>query len=145
MRISLFIIFVFLINVTAQTDWVRWEKAKVDYSINLGGKDKSDQGDSSSSSLTILKDGYSFFISDLDGDNCPFYPTCSSFFVESVSETNIVKGTLMFADRFTRDSNLFKTHEHYPIHISGKFYDPTFNYLLQDSSIIYHSREQIVK
>ena len=142
MRISLFIIVVLTINVAAQTDWNRWKKAEVDYSIKLVGTDRED---SSSSTLTILEDGYSFLISDLDGDNCPFYPTCSSFFVESVSETNIVKGTLMFADRFTRDSNLFKTHEHYPTHVSGKFYDPTYNYLLMDSSIIYHSREKFVK
>ena len=142
MRITLFIILVFTNIVSAQTDWIRWEKAEVDYSIEVDGADK--HGDSSST-MSILKDGYSFLISDLDGDNCPFYPTCSSFYVESVSQTNIVKGTLMFADRFTRDSNLFKTHEHYPIHVSGKLYDPTDNYQLEDSTIIFYSREKLVK
>ena len=48
---------------------------------------------------------YWILISDVDGDNCPFSPSCSSFFVESVKETNIFQGTLMFADRLTRDTN----------------------------------------
>jgi putative component of membrane protein insertase Oxa1/YidC/SpoIIIJ protein YidD len=142
MRIILLIIIVFTSFVTAQTDWNRWVKAEVDYSIKLDGVDK--HGDSSST-MSILKDGYSFLISDLDGDNCPFYPTCSSFYVQSVSQTNIIKGTLMFADRFTRDSNLFKTNEHYPIHVSGKLYDPSYNYQLEDSTIIFYSREKLVK
>ena len=145
MRIVVFIIIVFSNIITAQTDWNRWQKADVDYSIKLDGAEDNHKHESSSSSLSILKDGYSFLISDLDGDNCPFYPTCSSFYVESVSQTNIIKGTLMFADRFTRDSNLFKSHVHYPTHVSGKLYDPTYNYQLKDSIIIYYSREKLVK
>ncbi len=129
----------------AQTDWKRWQKVDVSYSIKSNELEESHDHKKSSSTLSILKDGYSFFISDLDGDNCPFYPTCSSFFVESVRETNIIKGTLMFADRFTRDSNLFKTREHYATHISGKFYDPIKNYLLTDSTIIYSSRDELIK
>ncbi|MBU0475828.1 MAG: membrane protein insertion efficiency factor YidD [Bacteroidetes bacterium] len=95
--------------------------------------------------MSFMQQSYSFLISDLDGDNCPFYPTCSSFFVQSVNETNIIKGTLMFADRFTRDSNIFKSRSHYPKHISGKLFDPIQNYLLTDSTIIFHSREKTVK
>lgn len=145
MRIVVFIIIVFSNIITAQTDLNRWQKADVDYSIKLDRTDENHKHESSSSSLSILKDGYSFLISDLDGDNCPFYPTCSSFYVESVSQTNIIKGTLMFADRFTRDSNLFKSRKHYPIHAAGKLYDPTYNYQLKDSTIIYYSREKLVK
>jgi len=141
MRIVVFIFFFANISI-AQTDWSRWQKAEVNYSTEVKGNHNHG---SSYTYLSILKDGYSFIISDLDGDNCPFYPTCSSFFVESVSETNFIKGTLMFADRFTRDSNLFKTHEHYPVHSSGRLYDPTHNYKLNDSSVIFYSREEIVK
>jgi len=143
MRILVFI-FLFANIVIAQTDWNRWQKAEVNYSTDVKGNKENHNHESSSSSLSILKDGYSFLISDLDGDNCPFYPTCSTFFVESVSETNFIKGTLMFADRFTRDSNLFKTREHYPTHISGRLFDPIANYLLTDSTTIYYSREKIV-
>jgi putative component of membrane protein insertase Oxa1/YidC/SpoIIIJ protein YidD len=129
----------------AQVDWSRWEKAEVDYPYTATEVGNNFYQKNSATILGTLKSGYAFFISDLDGDNCPFYPTCSSFFVESVSKTNILKGTLMFADRFTRDSNLFKSHEHYPTHISGRLYDPINNYLLEDSTIIYYSRNKLVE
>jgi putative component of membrane protein insertase Oxa1/YidC/SpoIIIJ protein YidD len=142
---KILLITVFLsVCLQAQTDWERWEKVDfVSQFQNLGkGENETLQ---KSSFLSVLKDSYSFLISDLDGDNCPFYPTCSNFFVHAVHETNILKGTLMFADRFTRDSNLFKSKLHYAYHISGKLYDPIDNYLLADSSIIFHSRDKIVK
>ena len=142
---TIVLIFFFANILMAQTDWSRWQKAEVCYSTEQKGVEANHNHENSFSPLSILKDGYSFLISDLDGDNCPFYPTCSSFFVESVSETNLIKGTLMFADRFTRDSNLFKTHEHYPVHTSGRLYDPIHNYELNNSSVIYYSRDEIVK
>ncbi len=144
MRIVVFILILSNL-IFAQTDWKRWQKVDVSYSIKSNGLEENHGHKKSSSTLSILKDGYSFLISDLDGDNCPFYPTCSSFYVKSVSQTNIIKGTLMFADRFTRDSNLFKTREHYATHISGRLYDPIKNYLLTDSTIIYSSRDERIK
>ncbi len=84
-----------------------------------------------------LKWGYSFFISDHDGDNCPFYPTCSEFFVQAVRETNFFQGFFMFADRFTRDTNLLKGMKHYPLHVSERFYDPVCNYKLEFGEIKY--------
>ena len=145
MRILFFILAITTNILVAQVDWNRWEKAEVDYSLTTKGDDGNSHQRNTSSILGTLKRGYSFFISNLDGDNCPFYPTCSTFFVESVSETNILKGTLMFADRFTRDSNLFKSHEHYPTHISGRLYDPIMNYTLEDSTIIYYPRNKLVE
>ncbi len=144
MKVIALIILITSNFIYSQSDWERWGKVDICYSpyahsINEHTAEKE------ASILAVLKDGYSFFISNLDGDNCPFYPTCSSFFVESVSETNILKGTLMFADRFTRDSNLFKTSKHYATHVSGRLYDPIKNYLLIDSTIIYSSREELAK
>ncbi|MDA3860935.1 MAG: membrane protein insertion efficiency factor YidD [Melioribacteraceae bacterium] len=143
MKIVVFILLISPIFISAQTDWYRWGKANINYSSQQNLANEVPK--KNVSALSVLKDGYSFFISDLDGDNCPFYPTCSSFYIESISETNIFKATLMFADRFTRDSNLFKTHEHYPKHISGRLYDPIGNYLLTDSIVVYYSREEFIK
>lgn len=133
--------------ISAQTDWVRWGKADVDYEISSQHQhshsiDNSNIGSSILSGLQIF---YAVLISDVDGDNCPFYPTCSSFFVRSIKETNIFKGTLMFADRFTRDSNLFKRRGHYPVHSSGRFYDPTYNYYLDQNKVKFYSRKKIVE
>lgn len=143
------ILLLILLNsiVSAQTDWVKWEKADVDYEIPVNPKHSNSIDDSGAGSIVLfgLQTSYSFLISDVDGDNCPFYPTCSSFYVHSIKETNIFKGTLMFADRFTRDSNLFKGKTHYPIHSSGRYYDPTYNYYLDQNDVRFYSRDKIVE
>jgi len=144
MKKVILIYILFSIHLQAQTDWIRWEKEYPNFQIKNDEVHKSKLLENNSF-LSILKKSYSVLISDLDGDNCPFYPTCSSFFVQAVQETNILKGTLMFADRFTRDSNLFKSKFHYPYHISGKFYDPITNYFMLDSTITFNPTKIIMK
>ncbi len=141
----LFILFAGIIS--AQTDWVKWEKTEADYEISVHPQHPYSIDDSGVGSVIVssLQISYSAIISDVDGENCPFYPTCSSFYVHSIKETNIFQGTLMFADRFTRDSNLFKGKTHYPIHSSGRYYDPTYNYYLVQNKVHFYSREKRVE
>jgi len=108
----------------AQPDKEKWGAKQISYELPITHQhdysvDKSTFG---MTILSFMRNIYYFLISDLDGDNCPFYPSCSAFFIQSVKETNIFKGGLMFADRFTRDLNLFKDINHYPIIKSGKFF-----------------------
>ena len=136
---KLFFLFLFLgvISISAQNEWTRWESKKVSYEIPAD-PDKEYQADKSGFGMTILsavRNAYSFFISDLDGDNCSFSPSCSSFYLQSVKETSIFKGTLMFADRFTRDINFFKGANNYTLLPSNKFYDPASNYSLHSEKI----------
>jgi len=124
-------------NLYAQTDWVRWEGKETFYQLPATHDhdytvDKSSIG---MTLLSVLRNTYYFFISDLDGDNCPFEPSCSAFFLQSVKETSIIKGTLMFADRFTRDLNFFKGMNHYSLLSSNKFSDPAYNYTLHSAKI----------
>ncbi len=137
-RILVILLFIpFLIN--AQVDWEKWkpenriyqlpENPKRDYSI-----DNSNLG---TMVLTGVIDLYWITISDVDGDNCPFHPSCSTFFVKAVKKSNLIKGALMFADRFTRDSNFFKSKHHYKIDETGRFYDPVDNYLLEKNKIVF--------
>lgn len=126
-------------NEFESTDWQKWGKADYLYIIpdpNVSGKrNYSLSGENFGG--TILKsfaDVYRFFISDVDGDNCSFNPTCSSFFIMAVKRTNILQGTLMFADRFTRDLNLFKLGS-YPRVPDGHFYDPVTLYTLNKGNI----------
>ena len=137
MKIIFLIIFLLYFQTFAQVDWVRWSAEDYSYELPVKTGKVLNLDDSNVESLVIttLKSGYYFFISDLDGDNCPFYPSCSVFFVKSVKETNIFQGALMFADRFTRDTNFFKGLSHYSKHVSGKFYDPEFNYELNSKKI----------
>jgi putative component of membrane protein insertase Oxa1/YidC/SpoIIIJ protein YidD len=129
-----FYLILFLLNnllVTAQTDGKRWEAKQVSYELTSSSitNDSLNTSNRHNSVISIVRDCYSFLISDLDGDNCPFTPSCSDFFVQAVEETNIFTGMLMFADRFTRDLNLFKVYSDYPVRL-GKFYDPPDNYTL---------------
>jgi putative component of membrane protein insertase Oxa1/YidC/SpoIIIJ protein YidD len=84
-----------------------------------------------------LTHAYWIFISDVDGDNCAFSPSCSSFFIESVKETNIFQGTVMFADRLTRDTNFINRQFRYPFSKNGRLYDVPSNYKLDAAEIKY--------
>lgn len=136
-------ILIFCLWVTvlfSQTDWEKWGKANVSYEMtrDSGQRNYSISGDNAGQIL--LKSAavvYWLFISDVDGDNCPFSPTCSSFFLQSVKETNIIQGTFMFADRFTRDMDIFGRMSHYPIARNKHFYDPPSLYTLDESKIKY--------
>ena len=143
-KVLFFLIFISL--GFAQTDWQKWGKKEVEYTIPIE-KDREYSFDSETvpvAFVSALKNTYWFLFSDHDGDNCPFHPTCSQFLMNAVKETNILKGSLMFADRFTRDTNLFKSKDHYPLHSSGRLYDPVHNYLLNYSRIKHFPSEIIV-
>ena len=123
-----------------KADWVRWGKAEYRYEKPNEFRHRDYSFDAESVSGFIAKafaNTYWYFISDLDGDNCPFRPSCSAFFVQSARETNIVQGTLMFFDRFTRDYNIYKRHDHYPRVKDGHYYDPVALYTLDKDKIKY--------
>jgi len=133
-------------SLSAQPERERWTKAEVSYKLpppasRIYRISTSSFGSTVETSFMFT---YKFFISDLDGDNCAFHPSCSNFFVESVRETNIFKGALMFGDRFMRDTNFLKRNGYYPRHRSGRFYDPVHNYTLNKSEVIYYPREILV-
>lgn len=132
MRKTLYILFVVVSSAYSQTDWQKWEARQVSYELPTKAVVQTQNKNTflTGTLLNSLKSTYSFLISDYDGDNCPFSPSCADFFVEAVGETNLFSGTLMFADRFTRDMNVFKGVNHYQLHKSGKYFDPVSNYTL---------------
>jgi putative component of membrane protein insertase Oxa1/YidC/SpoIIIJ protein YidD len=138
----------FSVSIFSQADWEKWEKTEISYEIKSGNPEKG----YSFSSETVpefaarsLTNFYQFFISDADGDNCPFHPSCSNFMVESVRETNIFQGALMFADRFTRDINFVNRESHYPRTIGGRFYDPPKNYSLKNVKVKFIPPSDFIK
>ena len=143
MMLKLFIIICLGMTYSySQTDWERWNKADFSYEMHKDKNLRSYSIDGENFGKIILKTaitGYWIFISDVDGDNCPFSPTCSSFFIQSVKETNILQGSLMFADRFTRDMDIFGRISHYPIAKNKHFYDPPTLYTLDKDKIKYIS------
>lgn len=150
MRISVIICLVLFTSapVRAQeTDWQRWGKREIQYA-SMPGSDNSEAKEERSLGSFLLGTShrlYGFLISDLDGDNCPFEPTCSNFFIQSVKATNIFQGSLMFFDRFTRDMNLLKIN-HYPLTPDRKhFTDPVINYMLHPERIKYTPPAESIK
>lgn len=138
-KISVVVSF-FYLNICAQTDWVRWEKSDPTYQkADTYLKREYDLSIESAADVIVkpVINTYWFFISDVDGANCPFHPSCSSYLAQSMKETNIFQGTLMFFDRFTRDTNVFGKHEHYPRYDNNHFYDPVFLYTLKEEKIKY--------
>ncbi len=89
-----------------------------------------DERDSSGDEISF-RQIYSFLVSDHDGDNCPFHPSCSQFALSAISEYGVIKGLLMYGDRFQREMNLFKTKSDYPEIYKGRLYDPTQKYSLK--------------
>lgn len=126
--------------VSGQTDTHKWGKADISYrmgSVNTERNYGIEKGPVSDMFVSGLTNVYWIFISDVDGDNCAFSPSCSSFFIESVKETNILQGTLMFADRLTRDTNFINRQFRYPYAGNGRLYDVPSNYKLNAGDIKY--------
>ena len=126
--------------IFSQTDWVRWEKSDLTYQLKNNYLEREYDLSIESVSDVIVKpviNAYWFFVSDVDGANCPFQPSCSSFLVQSIKETNVFQGVVMFFDRFTRDTNIFGRHEHYPRYGKNHFYDPVSLYTLEEENINY--------
>ena len=126
--------------IYSQTDWVRWEKSDLTYQLKNNYLEREYDLSIESVSDVIVKpviNAYWFFVSDVDGANCPFQPSCSSFLVQSIKETNVFQGVVMFFDRFTRDTNIFGRHEHYPRFGKNHFYDPVSLYTLEEENINY--------
>lgn len=135
----LFFYIILSCNIIGQTDWKRWEKSDRGYEMTDDYEHREYNFSIESLPDIIVKpviNAYWFFISDVDGANCPFHPSCSAFLVQSIKETNPVQGTLMFFDRFTRDTNVFGRLNHYPRYGRNLFYDPVSLYLLEKSKII---------
>ncbi|MBT8380315.1 MAG: membrane protein insertion efficiency factor YidD [Ignavibacteria bacterium] len=144
----LFLIIFISTSAFCQLEDLKWKKADLSYEIpnNFRQRDYSfefnNAGDLVKKSIAYT---YWFFISDVDGDNCPFRPSCSAFLMQSVEETNIAQGMLMFFDRFTRDMNIYKGHNHYPRVKTGHYFDPPDNYTLDQETIKYIPSTHIVK
>jgi len=121
----------------AQTDFVKWKAETCMYEIKKESPIEKNT-ESTKTDFNLMKAArsvYKTLFSDLDGDNCPFNPSCSQFFVDAVAETNALKGTLMFVDRFTRDLNFFKGYNNYMKDEKGKYLDPACNYTLDKKKI----------
>ena len=145
-HLTFFVLLILTTSAFCQIDNLKWKKADLSYELpdNFRHRDYSfESGNAGEFLKKSFVNTYWFFISDVDGDNCPFHPSCSSFFIDATEETNIFQATLMFSDRLIRDSNPVKQNK-YPRDISGHYFDPTENYTLDYEEINYLPPNYIV-
>jgi hypothetical protein len=70
-------------------EFERWGKKEIPYAAKYETAETETGG-----VLNAVRGMYRLLLSDLDGDNCPFAPTCSSFFTKAASEYGLITGDL---------------------------------------------------
>ncbi len=137
---SFLILVVFIIvnfvELFAQTDLVKWYRVENylldDYVLqNLISENPDDLNEESHRFADLIVTVYKNTISDFDGDNCRFNPSCSEFFAEATKLTNPISSVLLFFDRLSRDTNFF-SNEGYKT-LNNRFYDPPSDYLVYET------------
>lgn len=140
MNILIFILLFSFCITFSQTEKEKWGKSEISY-IQINENEKKEYFNTGNTPFEFIINStvsiYRVFFSDLDGENCPFHPSCSHFLIESVKETNIFQGVLMFMDRFTRDLNFVERNKKYSRHRTGKFNDPVSFYTLYDKNYFF--------
>ena len=67
------------------------------------------------------------YISPVDGDRCPCYPTCSQYSVEAIRKHGVLIGMVMTYDRLIHESNEIRQAPLVKIYDSYRYYDPEEN------------------
>ncbi len=76
----------------------------------------------------LLKTGIQFFskyISPVDGDRCPAYPTCAAYGRQAVEKHGFFLGTLLTVDRLIHDGD--ERDPHVLIYGKWRLFDPVSN------------------
>lgn len=105
-------------TVTAEDDSFKgpWEKNTKNSS--------SPTRDSSLNPLKYFVKFYRDYISPIDGDRCPMYPTCSQYSIECFEKHGLLIGWLMTCDRLFHEADEMKQAPFILVHGSYRFYDP---------------------
>jgi putative membrane protein insertion efficiency factor len=67
------------------------------------------------------------YISPVDGDRCPCYPTCSQYSVEAIRRHGVWIGLVMTFDRLIHESNEIRQAPLVKVYGSYRYYDPVEN------------------
>ena len=67
------------------------------------------------------------YISPVDGDRCPCYPTCSQYSVEAIRKHGIWMGLVMTFDRLIHESDEIRQAPMMKVYGTYRYYDPVGN------------------
>ncbi len=94
-------------------------------------KDKARQGEKAASAGQRAARGlirfFQVYISPVDGDRCPSYPTCSQYAVEAIHKHGAVAGWVMAIDRLIHEADEVYRAPQIRIGNSHRYYDPVEN------------------
>jgi hypothetical protein len=67
------------------------------------------------------------YISPVDGDRCPSYPTCSQYALDAVRKHGALMGSIMAFDRLLHESDEIYRAPLIRVHGRYRYYDPVEN------------------
>ena len=67
------------------------------------------------------------YISPVDGDRCPCYPTCSQYSVQAIRKHGALVGIVMTVDRLIHESDEIRRVPVIKVYGSYRYYDPVEN------------------
>ncbi len=70
---------------------------------------------------------FQIYISPVDGDRCPSYPTCSQYGVEAIQKHGAVAGLVMTFDRLIHESDEVHLAPQIRVYDSYRYFDPVEN------------------
>ncbi|MFH1673319.1 MAG: membrane protein insertion efficiency factor YidD [Pseudomonadota bacterium] len=82
------------------------------------------------SSVNPLKSFVTFYrdyISPIDGDRCPMYPTCSQYSIKCFEKHGLIMGWIMTCDRLFHEADEMKQVPMVMVNGRYRFYDPVGN------------------
>jgi putative membrane protein insertion efficiency factor len=107
--------------------FVPWDFAGTHQHERNERSNRSAEGDNLSMASSISIKGIQFFIgyiSKVDGDRCPMYPTCSSYGIEAIKKHGVLAGIVMTVDRLIHENNEMDYAPVIKVGDSYRYYDP---------------------
>ena len=126
------VFFLFLLVVSPAAAWAgqgRWEEPWPKQAAAPAGKQGNPPSSLSVGQRTVQGAIRFFqeFISPVDGDRCPCYPTCSQYGIEAVKKHGALIGLVMTFDRLMHESDEIRQAPLVKIYGSYRYLDPVEN------------------
>jgi uncharacterized protein len=118
-----FLIWISAISLASDGQWEEpWSKD----SAPLPGPENSRGPRGQSMAISFLKI-YQKYISPVDGDRCPSYPSCSRYAQEVIQKNGVFIGFVMTFDRLLHEAGEIKQAPLIRVNESYRYYDPVEN------------------
>jgi putative membrane protein insertion efficiency factor len=124
-----FLFFVFLIPSSTAAGEGRWEEPWPKQGAAKAGAQEV-AASSPGAGQRAVQGAIRFFqgyISPVDGDRCPCYPTCSQYAIEAVKKHGALIGLVMTFDRLIHETDEIRQVPLMKIHGSYRYFDPVEN------------------